>query len=234
MLSIDWEGAVNARRVNERLVRMARREWLTPEGWAAALSEGFATVVDLRSPYEWETVRDGDHELPPALRERIRLLPTPTEDPEHPEFKEFLAPYLDHPDGYATYLRLFGQRVASALLAVAEAPGGVIVHCSAGRDRTGLVVALGQKLAGWDDEDIVDGYAAAAVGINELHRTNPHPIETYLEGEEWEAWLGERVTALRAFLAEIDTERLLAEAGLGRADLEAIRRRFARPTASNR
>lgn len=226
-MDVAWDGAVNARKINNCVVRMARHEWVTPDGWQQILDDGFTTVVDLRSPYEWQITRDGDHGLPPWLRRRINLVSAPTEDPDHPQFRKLLGPYLDHPRHYATYLELFGDKVAAALLAVAGAPGGVIVHCSAGRDRTGLIVALGQRLAGWSDDAIVEGYAEAAAGINELHRTNPHPTEKFMEGEVWDSWLGDRLLALREFLAGLDPADVLTRAGLNSSDLERIRSRFA-------
>jgi hypothetical protein len=37
--------------------------------------------------------------------------------------------------------------------------GGVVVHCHAGRDRTGVVVALALRVGGVSDEAIVDDFA---------------------------------------------------------------------------
>ena len=232
MRRIDWEGAVNALTVNDSLVRMARREWVTADGWEDAIAAGFTTVVDLRSPQEWATVRDGDQDMP-DLEGRLELVSAPTEDPSHERFEREFGPFLNHPKGYVAYLDMFGDRVVEALRAIAEAPGGVIIHCSAGRDRTGLVVAIGQRLAGWSDDDIVAGYSAAATGINEWHRVNPHPTEKLMEGAVWESWLGERVDALRDFLTGFEAESFAAEHGLEQADLAAIRRRFRQTTVSN-
>ena len=41
---------------------------------------------------------------------------------------------------------------------LAETGGPILVHCAAGKDRTGLVVALTQHLAGVDRADILDDY----------------------------------------------------------------------------
>lgn len=221
---------MNAFEVVPGLVRMARREWLTDAGWRAATSAGYRTVVDLRCP--WELARmplPGDPEVSDAARAGVVVVNAPTEDPEHPEFERVLGPYLDHPRAYPDYVLLFGDRVAAALVALARADGPVIVHCAAGRDRTGLVVALGQKLAGWSDADIVAGYVASATAVNDHHLLRPRPREPHLSGAEWDAWLGERVTALSAFLADLDAAELLRDEGVADADLAAIRARFERP-----
>ena len=43
---------------------------------------------------------------------------------------------------------------------VATARGAVLVHCAAGKDRTGVVVALALDAAGVDRETIVSDYLA--------------------------------------------------------------------------
>jgi protein-tyrosine phosphatase len=43
---------------------------------------------------------------------------------------------------YRTILDDFGLQVGAAIRAIADADGAVVVHCTAGKDRTGLVVAL--------------------------------------------------------------------------------------------
>lgn len=227
IVQVAWEGAVNAREVVGGVVRMGRREFVTDAGWRAALAAGYRTVVDLRAPWELERVRPGDQTVSDAVARELVVVSTPTEDPEHPEFERLLAPYLDHPRTYPDYLLLFGDRVAAALVAVARAEGPVVVHCAAGRDRTGLVVALGQLVAGWPVADIVAGYVAGAEGSNAHLEHHPHPRERYLVGAEWEAWLGERVAALESFLAGLDVVGFLADEGVSDADVAAIRDRFA-------
>jgi protein tyrosine/serine phosphatase len=52
-----------------------------------------------------------------------------------------------------------GGTIVAALRAVVDAPpGGVLVHCAAGKDRTGMLVAMVLALAGTPDEDIIADY----------------------------------------------------------------------------
>lgn len=43
-------------------------------------------------------------------------------------------------------------------LALAEAKGPALIHCAAGKDRTGVLAALTHHIAGVSDDDIVDDY----------------------------------------------------------------------------
>lgn len=221
-----FDGAVNAHLVVPGLLRMGRREWVTAEGWHQAFRDGYRAVVDLRSAFEFDVRRRGDAEVPADVLGEFTVVHCPTEDPDHPGF-DYPMGYLDHPRDYPGYLDMFGDKVARAVLAVAHADGPVIVHCSAGRDRTGLVLALGQLVAGWDHERIVEGYIIAAEGINAFQAHNPHPKETHKTGEEWEAWLDERVDALREFLASTDAVAFLRSHGADDGDLAAVVARFA-------
>lgn len=64
---------------------------------------------------------------------------------------------------YAQYLRDRPDSVVAALRAVAELDdGAAIVHCAAGKDRTGVVIALALSVAGVERAAIVEDYAASA------------------------------------------------------------------------
>jgi hypothetical protein len=72
---------------------------------------------------------------------------------------------------YLEMLRLARGRFAEAVTAVAEAPEGtVLVHCHAGKDRTGLVVALLLELAGASAETIGADYALTGRNLEPLMR----------------------------------------------------------------
>ena len=70
---------------------------------------------------------------------------------------------------YLGYLQHRGEAVVDALRALADAgPGASVVHCAAGKDRTGVVVALALAVAGVPNEEIVTDYAMTADVIHEL------------------------------------------------------------------
>jgi fermentation-respiration switch protein FrsA (DUF1100 family) len=60
---------------------------------------------------------------------------------------------------YGEYLDEFPTGFAAAVEATASAPGPVVLHCTAGKDRTGIVVALVLRVAGVGIEAIAADYA---------------------------------------------------------------------------
>ncbi|HST70923.1 MAG TPA: tyrosine-protein phosphatase [Kocuria rosea] len=225
--AVGWDGAINARRLAGDVYRMGRAERLTPAGWRAAAADGVRTVVDLRNAGERHR-RPTDPVDEPAARAGITVLHRPTEDPAHPQFALVGTPYLNHPRGYPDYLRLFPGPIAQAVRAVATADGAVVVHCSAGRDRTGVLALLLLRLAGAGTARIVAEDEAAARGINEWHRVSPvpHPVERHHPEEELAALLAGRRAALEELSAKLDAEAYLRDAGLTGEELAALRRRL--------
>ena len=61
---------------------------------------------------------------------------------------------------YLGYLEYRPDQVVGALRSIAHDRGAAIVHCAAGRDRTGVVVALALTAAGVQPEAIIADYAA--------------------------------------------------------------------------
>jgi len=203
---------------------MGRHEWVTETGWQQMYDDGVRTVIDLRASRE-RRHRDTDPEVPDDVKGRIDVVHCPTEDPDHSDFSELFGPYLKDPAQYGDYLQLFGDKIAAVFKAIAASPGKVVVHCSAGRDRSGVIALILQRLAGIGEEEIVRGYELAARGINERHRTHgaPHAHDPYLAEDELEAMLEQRRASLRDFLSSIDAVAFLAANGVSDLEIVAVR-----------
>ncbi|HEX6499951.1 MAG TPA: tyrosine-protein phosphatase [Micromonosporaceae bacterium] len=117
---------------------------------------GVRTVIDLRRPSEVD--RDG----------RIPELPGLTYRHLHPRHREWQEYPFDPVAGQARfladrYLELAEDGIdtyGEALRVVADSRNApVIVHCFAGKDRTGVLCAVTLGLLGVDDDTIADEYA---------------------------------------------------------------------------
>jgi protein-tyrosine phosphatase len=69
---------------------------------------------------------------------------------------------------YLSYLDARPDSIVESIRTIANALGAVLVHCAAGKDRTGVVVALALDAAGVDRETIVADYLATAERIDAI------------------------------------------------------------------
>jgi protein tyrosine/serine phosphatase len=133
----------------------------------------------------------------------------------------------------------FRHGVAEAMAAIARAPdGAVVIHCAAGKDRTGLISALLLGLVDVPAETIAADYAITA----ELLRPREEawlaacPPEERAERQAMIARYAPTAEVMLAVLAGLSeryggVESYLAEAGVSRADLERLRERLLDPLA---
>jgi hypothetical protein len=127
-------------------------------------------VVDLRStnevtiegPAPLDALSGVRHAHHPVLREFLDVsdtlkaaLLTESMDADRERYPD--DPMCGH---YLGYLDNRPEEVIGALRTIATAPGAAIVHCAAGKDRTGVVVALALTVAGVEPAAIVDDYMA--------------------------------------------------------------------------
>lgn len=113
-------------------------------------SLGISTVIDLRDDSER---RDAPSQLEGI---DVELVANPILDPE-------AAPAHW---GDVTLSRMYhhivderGAQLVQALRGVSAASGAALVHCTAGKDRTGLTVAFALLTAGVDRDDVIADYA---------------------------------------------------------------------------
>ena len=63
---------------------------------------------------------------------------------------------------YLSYLSTRPDSVVAALHAIASSEGAAIVHCAAGKDRTGTIIGLALKIVGVPDDVVIADFAASA------------------------------------------------------------------------
>jgi protein-tyrosine phosphatase len=138
------------------LYRADAPDRLTAAGRAAVAALGLSCVIDLRQTYLFEgTAGYADRSIIHHIELVDRVI-----DIERP-------PSFDGPaDLAALYADLLGRgrpQFVKVIELTADqiAYGGVLIHCTAGKDRTGLAIALIQAAIGVEAEAIVADYAAS-------------------------------------------------------------------------
>jgi protein tyrosine/serine phosphatase len=125
--------------------------------------------------------------------------------------------------------------VVAALRAIAAARGAALVHCAAGKDRTGVIVALALRLADADPAAVVDDYAASRERtqaiVDKLASSSTYR-ENVLSRPITEQTV--RADSMRLFLEYVDTHygsvpQLLAGIGWTEADTQRMRTKLRAP-----
>jgi protein-tyrosine phosphatase len=244
---LDLEGATNVRDVGGlrtedgrttrpgALLRADNLQDLTPRDVAALQEWGVRTVLDLRHPAEVEAHGPGPLE-PLVEHRRLSLIPQASDS----EAAHAAVPSRDHRQGehpthmqgfYVGYVEDAPEGVAAALRAIAH-DGPVLVHCAAGKDRTGVVVALALRLAGVARDEVVADYLRSAERIEGiLGRLRSSPLYGEALASATVDDLVPVAVSIEGFLDAVD-ERWGGAAGLARAlgltddDVRALRQRL--------
>ncbi|GIG23609.1 hypothetical protein Cch01nite_43330 [Cellulomonas chitinilytica] len=184
-----------------RVARGPRRELLTADGRADAVRWGVRTVVDLRNAHE-HGPRPGDPDAASEPWVGVTVVHAPTEDPTHAGFMETCGPILDSPAYWVHNARLLPEHMNATLTAVATAEPGVLVHCSAGRDRTGMVAALLLAQAGVPPEHVAADWAQSvrAVAGRGGHADDR---QSFWDDAQVEAFLAEAVPVVEETVADV-------------------------------
>jgi protein-tyrosine phosphatase len=184
-----------------RLYRSSSLHMLADDDLDRFRALGVRTVIDLRHPSEV------------AYRGRAPQGPNYHNLPVEHRRWDTVRDY--HPD--AGVARFFADRylevsqdghreLRSALEVIAEAENApMVVHCAAGKDRTGLLVALVLRLLGVSEEDVVADYALTGLARPQMiaYWEKEHPGEPL----QWAGFGEAPADAMRLFLDELGPVR---------------------------
>lgn len=207
----------------DRLIRSDNLQGLTPSDVHVLLGDhDVRSVADLRTGVEVSAEGPGPLSREPSVRiANFSLFPeagrrtdvASTDENGNGGGGPIVLPWqgrrLDLGDGkergatavYLRYLADRGQAAVDAVRFIATSPGATVVHCAAGKDRTGVVVALALSEVGVRRAAIVADYARSAERIEAIfgrllgsrtyaadiagqdldkHRTRPQTMERLL------------------------------------------------------
>ena len=224
----DLGGLVTAdgRRVRRgALVRSDQLCRLSDGGRVALVAHGVRTVIDLRTPAEAE--KDPD----PIWHEHgVDYLLMPQQSEQLWRELEPIARTRTERDS-AVIDRRAEQIVAMARAVANAVPGGVLIHCLAGKDRTGIAVAVLLGLVGVSEADIAADYSLSMANLAaELAAALASAPDDEARARLERSYDASAETMLTT-LAHLRTRHggakaYLMRAGLSDADVERIRARM--------
>lgn len=140
------------------LWRSASVDMLDSAGFRQLAEAGVRRILDLREPSEYNPGICSEERAIPT--HRLPLYDLPDGPPRSGSFAEVYDLLLHHRP----------ERVIDAVRYIAEAPRGVLVHCTLGKDRTGLIIALSRLAAGDRENEVIADYAASAGQLSAQQR----------------------------------------------------------------
>src|SRR5262245_34452194 len=200
---------------------------LTEAGRASLLGHGVRTVVDLRGPDE--LAEEPNPFCQPTTDDTLYLHLPVNDDPALVAAIQATSPS----EAYRMSLDGNHRRITRIASGVARAPsGGIVVHCHAGKDRTGVVVALLLALAGVSDETIAQDYALSGRNLaplteqwlDRVARDDAERAELALSAVPHPEIMLDTLAHLRE--RHGGAERYLLAGGATSADLAALRARL--------
>lgn len=204
---------------------------------------GLCSIIDLRTPKELEIYPDA---LPHALRRTWAHVPVYVEN-NSSEFIKRLVLYRGRIDRALAdgYRELIDRRshVFGDLLNRMAGPDGlpVLLHCTAGKDRTGIIIALLLMALGVPEADVVADYSLTNHHADEIRRSSDHDMRRIKRFGFSEAAIQPLVIAdpenMRLMLAHIRRvyggiePYLMNKAGVSESNLRALREMLLEPVA---
>jgi protein-tyrosine phosphatase len=175
-----WDGCSNARHLGEfvtedgrvtssaALVRSDNLARLTIEGKNALVADGVSTVIDLRFRQELE--REANPFASPNPGSSIAYHHLPLMTTERAEAIALVRDAETTQEAYRATLEGFQANIGEIMTVIAgSAPGRIVMHCSAGKDRTGLIAALALRFVGASRQDIAEDYLMTNTCLQTSH-----------------------------------------------------------------
>ena len=238
---LAWDGCYNVRDLGglptvdgsetcwQAVIRSDLLRRLTEQGEQALLDYGVRTIIDLRAPQEAQ-------KEPSAFTASATDLRAPTYlnlplEKYYPHVSALISKAETRAEVYCITLDHYPDAVAAVMRAIANAqPGGVVIHCHAGKDRTGIVAALLLSLAGVSADTIAEDYAESQRRLWPLY-------EQYVAEAGGEAavsfWLKPTATSemMHTMLVHLEAKyggvrAYLVAAGMAEAELDRLVRRL--------
>jgi protein-tyrosine phosphatase len=164
------------------------------------IDRGLALVIDLRGPHETSTTAHPFIDHPRIDYRNIALFDalSPIALSETP---------FDMAQRYRDALDRCGARMTEVLRTVINAPDGIVlIHCTAGKDRTGIVAALLLAAAGVAPDEVARDYALTALAEGMIRHLRERALANGAPAEHIDRVLASDASTMLSMLDHLDSE----------------------------
>lgn len=205
-----------------RLLRSASLHLLDPDGQQELIDRGLKHVIDLRHDHELENAPNVFSESSDVNYRNVSLFAGLAPD---------RLPIGAIPTLAEMYIELLDNSGDLIVRAAEPFASGetALVHCSAGKDRTGIIVALLLDLVGVDRETIIHDYALTDIYLEPLRDTfRDFARNAGLDMVQYEHMISCRPEYIAEFLNHLHdryggAHQYLLDQGMSEQQLQAIR-----------
>jgi protein-tyrosine phosphatase len=182
-----------------RILRGEALHALSAKSVDELVDNGLALVVDLRGPHETGANAHPFRDHPGVRYTNIALYSALA--PINLSVENF-----DMAQRYKDALDRCGSEIAAVFRAIISAPPGMVLcHCTAGKDRTGVISALILTLAGVSRADVAKDYALTASAEGLIDRLRARALRSGGEPANVERMLASDAQTMLAMLTHLDT-----------------------------
>lgn len=236
---LAWQNCYNARDLGglptcdgketrwKAVIRSDIPNRLTDEGRRALLDYGVKTVIDLRSPQE---VAKEPSVIVKGHGSHLDYLHLPLEK-YYPHVSALIRQAKTRGEVYCIILDHYPDAVVEIMRAMVYAQqGGIVVHCHAGKDRTGIVAALLLSLVGVPAAIISADYAESQERLWPLYEKS---LAEAMDEEDADFWTKPTATEemMSMMLEHVETryggtEKYLLASGLSPEEIDRLKSRL--------
>lgn len=215
---------------NTVLLRSGNLDKLPEKSQQQLIDYGVKTVIDLRD--EWEI------DLYPNIFENsdaasYHNLPLIGDALSHDsDWQRETGEYVELHELYIKYIDGCQTQIGKIISTIADSETGIIVHCYAGKDRTGIITALVLASIGVDDKVIATDYALSFQNIQHLVKEwREYAIENGRDLEQLERDAGSKPETMIQVFKHIRQQyrginQFLTNCGVSKTQLQQIRTKF--------
>jgi protein-tyrosine phosphatase len=223
----DYETDAGARTRAHDVYRAASLHRVTEAGIATFAETGIRTIIDFRSDMERE--RDA---TPDMSRFGIRSVHAPVFQSDASPAGLANQEFPGYGYVYQRFLEIGAPAYKTFFETVAETDDGVLFHCAAGKDRTGVAAALLLELSGVKHDHIVSDYVLTTELLKpQVDEWLPEMASRGISEERARALMGAPQEAIETALTTLREEHggaedYLRSIGVSETVLDTVRARF--------